>query len=112
MLFTLTGHEAIAIAEAIGLTISMYTHPVDDARPGITPEVAREIAKEDPTLLYLEIEYIDLPHYHFRGNVDCEYEWDFLKALDPCLCPPGQSHLAQHNCPCLACYQWRQDIGL
>lgn len=52
----LRGHEAITYAEAHGLLLSKYADPVEDARQHLTPEEARKIAREDPRLIYLEIE--------------------------------------------------------
>lgn len=52
----LTGKEAIEFAEANDLTLNKYTDPSEEARQGVTPEEAREIAKEDPELIYIDIE--------------------------------------------------------
>lgn len=51
----LTGIEAIEHAETKGLTLNKYTDPVEEAREGLTPEEARRIAKEDPSLIYLDV---------------------------------------------------------
>lgn len=51
-----TGLDAIAIAEELGLTLSKYADPTEDARDGLTPDEAREVAKEDPSLIYIAIE--------------------------------------------------------
>lgn len=56
MTMKLRGHEAITYAEAHGLLLSKYADPVEDARQHLTPEEARKIAREDPRLIYLEIE--------------------------------------------------------
>ena len=53
MTSTLTGHAAIEYAEANGLTLSSYSDPTEDGRAGLTPDEAREIASEDPELVYL-----------------------------------------------------------
>jgi len=50
---TLTGHDAIEMAERLGLGLSKYADPVEDARTGLTPDEAREVAAEDPGLIYL-----------------------------------------------------------
>jgi hypothetical protein len=52
----LTGVEAIQYAEINGMTLSKHTDPVEEARTGLTVEEAREIAKEDPSLIYLVVE--------------------------------------------------------
>jgi len=49
----LVGYDAIAHAEATGLsTLEKYTDPTEEART-VTIEEAREIAKEDPTLIWV-----------------------------------------------------------
>lgn len=50
----LTGSDAIDYAEAHGLTLSKYTDPTEEAREGLTPDEAREIAREDPTLIWID----------------------------------------------------------
>ncbi|MDX9709958.1 MAG: hypothetical protein RBT64_10440 [Trichloromonas sp.] len=54
----LTGTEAIKYAEVNGLTLSKHTDPTEEARTGLTAEEAREIAKEDPSLIHLELRLI------------------------------------------------------
>lgn len=51
----LTGLAAIDYAAARGLVLSKYTDPTDEARDGLTVAEAREIARVDPSLVYLEI---------------------------------------------------------
>lgn len=51
----LTGYKAIEYAEANSLTLSKYTDPVEEAREGLTVDEARKIAREDPSLIYVEI---------------------------------------------------------
>ena len=50
----LTGHAAIDYAAVRGLVLSKYTDPTDEARDGLTVAEAREIARVDPSLIYLE----------------------------------------------------------
>lgn len=50
---TLTGNAAIEYAEAHGLELSKYADPLEDAREGLTVEEAREVAREDPSLIYV-----------------------------------------------------------
>lgn len=49
----MTGYDAIEYARANGLTLEKYTDPVEEARSGLTPDEAEEIAKEDPSLIYI-----------------------------------------------------------
>lgn len=53
---TITGLAAIEMAEREGLTLGKYADPVEGAREGLTPDEAREIAREDPGLVYLVAE--------------------------------------------------------
>lgn len=50
---TLTGHEAIDYAEEHGLTLHKHTDPTEEARD-VTPDEAREIAAEDPSLIWVD----------------------------------------------------------
>ena len=50
----MTGWDAIEYAEARGVALSKYTDPTDDAHEGLTPDEAREVASEDPGLIYLD----------------------------------------------------------
>ncbi len=52
----LHGHEAIECAEQHGLTLSKYTDPTEEHRDGLSIEEAKEIAAEDPALIYLVID--------------------------------------------------------
>lgn len=49
---TLTGHAAIDHASRHGLTLSKYADPTEGAREGLTVEQAREVAAEDPALIW------------------------------------------------------------
>jgi hypothetical protein len=51
----LTGYEAIEYAETNGLTLCKYNDPIEDAREVLTPDEARKIASEDPSLIYVTI---------------------------------------------------------
>jgi DNA-binding transcriptional regulator YiaG len=53
---TLTGHQAITYAEATGRTLAKHADPTEDARQGLSPDEARDVAAEDPGLVYIEIE--------------------------------------------------------
>lgn len=50
---TLTGWDAIREAERTGRPVSKYTDPTEEARDDLSPEEARAIAAEDPSLIYL-----------------------------------------------------------
>jgi hypothetical protein len=53
----LVGREAIGVAEAFGLPLAKYSDPVEDARMDLTVAEARRVAREDPRLVYLDIDY-------------------------------------------------------
>jgi len=52
----LEGYKAIEYASAYGLALSKYADPVEDARGSLSVEEAREIAREDPSLIYVDVE--------------------------------------------------------
>jgi hypothetical protein len=51
----LTGYDAISYAEEHDLLLNKHADPVEGAREGLGPDEAREIAAEDPSLIYLDI---------------------------------------------------------
>lgn len=51
----LTGHDAIATAEANDLALSKHADPIDPARAGLSVEDALDIAEADPGLIYLDV---------------------------------------------------------
>jgi hypothetical protein len=51
----LTGYDAINYADRNDFTLSKYADPIEDGREGLTPDEAREIASEDPSLIYLDV---------------------------------------------------------
>lgn len=51
----LTGDEAITTAAREGLTLSKCADPTEGARDGLSVEEAREIARVDPGLIYLDV---------------------------------------------------------
>lgn len=55
----LRGHDAIKAASAIGCNLAKYADAIDGARADVTIDEAREIANEDPGLLWLEVESTD-----------------------------------------------------
>ena len=48
----ITGHDAIVYAEQHGGTLCKYADPTEDDRDDLTPDQAREVAREDPSLIY------------------------------------------------------------
>lgn len=50
---TMTGYQAIEFAERAGLTLSKYTDPTEQARTGLSPAEAREVAREDAGLIFI-----------------------------------------------------------
>jgi hypothetical protein len=53
----ITGRIAITLAEMLGLPLCKYTDPTDDAETraaGVSVEVAREIVKQDPSLVWID----------------------------------------------------------
>ena len=53
---TLKGHEAITFAEANGLLVDKHADPTEGARLDVPLAEAREIAAQDPGLIYLTVE--------------------------------------------------------
>lgn len=50
----LTGRQAIEYAEQTGAMLCSYTDPTAEGREGISVDEAREIAAEDPGLVYCD----------------------------------------------------------
>jgi hypothetical protein len=59
MIRRLEGHEAIDVAEAFGQPLCKYADPVEGARTDLTVAEAREVAREDPRLVYLDVAAMD-----------------------------------------------------
>lgn len=57
----LTGYDAITYAECHGLTLSKYNDPLEEAREGLTVAEARQVAREDMSLIYLDV--LDMAPY-------------------------------------------------
>lgn len=51
----ITGLEAIEVAEALGVLLCKYGDPIEESRSGLTPDEARDIARQDPSLIYLQV---------------------------------------------------------
>ena len=73
----LTGHAAIDYAAVRGLVLSKYTDPTDEARDGLTVAEAREIARVDPSLVYLEIgaRYAAISRGHAEADALAARAW-------------------------------------
>ena len=52
----LTGHDAIDYAETHGLTLNKYSDPMEGARELVEIAEAREIAADDPALVWIEMD--------------------------------------------------------
>lgn len=52
----LTGHDAIEYAERTGWALNKFEDPTEVAREGLTVREAREIAKMDPSLIWINTE--------------------------------------------------------
>jgi len=52
----ITGHEAIDYAAFHGLLLSKYADPIEGHVDGVGVEEARDIARQDPGLIYIEVE--------------------------------------------------------
>lgn len=56
MTMRITGMAAIEAAEADSdVVLCSYTDPTAEGREGLTVEQAREIAREDPALVYADV---------------------------------------------------------
>ena len=56
---TVTGHTAIFTADILGLRVSKYADPIEDARVGLDYADARAVAAEDPSLIYFHVSIAD-----------------------------------------------------
>lgn len=54
---TITGHDAIRLAERDGLTLRCYGNPIEPEGGIVTPQVGRMIAREDAGLLYVTVRH-------------------------------------------------------
>lgn len=51
----LTGYDAIEYAEEHDLLLNKHEDPIEGARDGLTPDEARTVAAEDPSLIYIDV---------------------------------------------------------
>lgn len=76
---TLTGLSAIEYAEATGGTLRKHADPTEGAREGLNPSEARDVAAQDPSLIFCEITDADahairnLAWQDRSGEVDDSY---------------------------------------
>lgn len=52
---TLTGRAAITYAETHGMMLRKHADPTEGARDGLTADEAREVARIDPSLVWVEV---------------------------------------------------------
>lgn len=64
----MTGHDAIRFAAAHSLPLGTYTDPTSEARMDVDVEEARNIAREDPSLVYLDVAHATGPQYVQHQN--------------------------------------------
>ena len=55
----LTGYDALNHAAADGRKLNKYADPIEGARSGLTVDEAREICREDPSLIWVEVAITD-----------------------------------------------------
>lgn len=72
----LTGADAITYAEANGLALNKHNDPTEGAREGLTVAEAKSVAREDPNLIWVDI---DLP-IEVIARWDAE-DWDDEKMV-------------------------------
>ena len=86
--YKITGSDAIRLAERENLTIHCHANPIDDGGP-VTVGVARQIAKEDPALIYVTVVptgWRDKSGNHCDGEgrtVVSYFNWYRMKYLGP-----------------------------
>jgi hypothetical protein len=71
----ITGRAAITLAEAFGLTLNKHADPTDDGETraaGISVDVAREVVKQDPALVFVTVAAVVAAHGEQEGREDYE----------------------------------------
>jgi hypothetical protein len=94
--YKITGADAIRIAERENLTVQCYANPLDDGGP-VDINLARQIAKEDPSLVFVTVRptgwrdrsggYCDAPGYHvsdYFNRANSEYLGPDCEGVEPC----------------------------
>lgn len=51
----LSGHDAIEYAERTGATLHKYADPIEGARDSLTIDEARQVAREDASLIWVSV---------------------------------------------------------
>ncbi len=74
------GIEAIEYATLYNKTLCKYTDTTEEAREGLTVDEAREIASEDPGLVYLDIDFGLKEAREILENMD-ELDYDELEPM-------------------------------
>jgi hypothetical protein len=104
---TLNGTAAIVAAEYTGRTLSKYADPTEGARYGLTPDEARAVAREDPSLIYLDdvepsgfVAAVAAEMGDRVADIDPGLREDILQAhrTDPSLTPAAMAaHIVKHG---------------
>lgn len=64
------GYEAIKLAEKYDVELHKYADPTEDARDDLSIDEARDVAREDPTLIWTVSE-IMVPAKAYEDHDDC-----------------------------------------
>lgn len=86
--YKITGRDAIRLAERENLTIHCHSNPIDDGGV-VTVEVATQILKEDPKLIYVTVTpsgWRDKNGNHCDGEgrtVESYFNWYRMTYLGP-----------------------------
>jgi hypothetical protein len=75
-IYTLTGHEAIRIAERDGITLRKYADPTEGARE-VNLDEGRDIAREDPSLIHAEVTALGWTEGDGSGHDGYAVDWYF-----------------------------------
>lgn len=71
----LTGTDAIDHAEREGLRVAKHADPTEDARERLTLEEAREVAREDPSLVYIDTPLTTAELRRLAREAETECRW-------------------------------------
>lgn len=87
---TIYGYGAIAHARLTGCTLSKSADPTEDDRDGLTVEEAEEIAREDPSLISVEVDLTDDEIRSARTEAGAHGDTDMVKTCNLAL--DGDDH--------------------
>ena len=95
MTIRIYGHKAMELAEEFGLPLHKAADPIEDERRNISLDEAREIAREDAGLLYVELPDLSWHETTYDDGCGNEYPavavyWDDLN--DWCSRVLGHQH--------------------